>query len=325
MSSINDAPSRRRPARAGGLRLVLARLSAPSFRQMQILQAVSGAAFVYELVRRDAAPWWWGLSLLVYFITGCLGLTVTMHRVLTHRAVTLKRPVEILLTLAGALGGSGSSIAWTAMHRAHHAHVDTARDPHAPTKLGWALVASVYDYDFDPRHAKDLLRDPFHVFVHRYYALLLLIWGVGLAAIEPRLCVFGFLIPAFVQITVSNLTSLLTHSQGYRNFETRDHSANNPLIALLAFGEGWHNNHHADPARWSFQRRWWEIDPGAIAIGALLALGLAAPLPNACVGDKGGLLAKSRATARRAASLAAANSPSRGFAMVANRIANPPR
>lgn len=244
---------------------------------MQILQAISGAGVVYELARHDAGLWWWALSLLVYYVTGCLGLTVTMHRALTHRAFVLKRPLEIVLTLAGAVGGSGSSIAWTAMHRAHHAYVDTARDPHSPAKLGWALVASVYDYDFDPRHAKDLLRDPFHVFVHRYYTLLLLLWGVSLAAIDVRLCVFGFLVPAFAQITISNLTSLLTHSQGYRNFETRDESANNALIAVLAFGEGWHNNHHAAPTHWSFQRRWWEIDLGAIAIGALFALGVAAP------------------------------------------------
>jgi fatty-acid desaturase len=275
MSNVIRAEPRLRRAATSGLRLTLARASAPSFRQMQVLQAISGAVFFYQLARRDAALSWWALSLLVYFVTGCLGLTVTMHRSLTHRAFKLKRPLEILFTIAGAIGGSGSSIAWTAMHRAHHANVDTALDPHAPTKLGWALVASVYDYNFDPRHAKDLLRDPFHVFVHRYYTLLLLLWGVCLAAINPNLCMFGFLIPVFAQITISNLTSYLTHSHGYRNFETRDESANNVLIAVLAFGEGWHNNHHAAPTRWSFQRRWWEFDLGAIAISALLALGLA--------------------------------------------------
>ncbi len=252
----------------------IAPLKAPSFRQMQILQGVSGAAFLYALIWPRATLGWWGLALFVYFLTGCLGLTVTMHRALTHRAFLLPRPLEILFTLFGAAGGSGSSIAWTAMHRAHHASPDTPADPHSPEKLGWRLIVSVYDYDFDPRHAKDLLRDKFHLFVHRNYTLLLMLWGLGLALIDVRLCVFAFLIPAFTQITVSNLTSLMTHSQGYRSFDTKDHSANNFIIALLGWGEGWHNNHHAAPSSWRFGRQWWEIDPGAIAIAALMRLRL---------------------------------------------------
>jgi fatty-acid desaturase len=271
-STTFDPKERLRKQARTGLRS--ARILAPSFRQMQILQAISGLAFVYALSWEHAGLAWWGVSLGVYFLTGCLGLTVTMHRALTHQAFKLPRSLEILFTLFGAAGGSGSSIAWTAMHRAHHANVDKAEDPHAPAKLGWWLVFSVYDYDFNPRHAKDLLRDKFHLFLHRYYVAFLAIWGLGLAAVDFRLCIYVFLVPAFVQITVSNLTSLLTHSHGYRTFETQDQSANNPLIALLGWGEGWHNNHHAAPLRWSFQRRWWEIDPGAISISALIALGL---------------------------------------------------
>jgi stearoyl-CoA desaturase (delta-9 desaturase) len=252
----------------------LARMMAPSFTQMQILQAISGAVTLGMLVWGNASAWWWLLALVAYFLTGCLGLTVTLHRALTHRAIKLPRPLEVMFTLFGAAGGSGSSVAWAAMHRSHHANVDNENDPHSPEKLGWRLIFSVYDYDFDPRHAKDLLRDKFHMFVHRYYTVLLLAWCFALGAIDIRLCVFVFMVPAFVQITVSNLTSLLTHSQGYRRYETRDHSANNPLIALLGWGEGWHNNHHAAPLRWSFSRRWWEIDPGAVAIAGLIALGL---------------------------------------------------
>jgi fatty-acid desaturase len=295
MSTIAEKRSAATPrvrgerSRPRSLRTSIAHVMAPSFLQMQALQAISGAAFVYALFFSNAGLLWWGVALFVYFLTGCLGLTVTMHRALTHRAFDLPRPLEILFTLFGAAGGSGSSIAWTAMHRAHHANVDGEDDPHAPAKLGWRLIFSVYDYDFDPRHAKDLLRDKFHLFVHRYYTLLLAMWGLALAAIDWRLCVFVFLIPAFLQITVSNLTSLLTHSQGYRNFETRDESANNPLIALLGWGEGWHNNHHAAPMNWTFQRRWWEIDPGAISIAALMSVGAVRRQPSSTMtaGDVG--------------------------------------
>jgi stearoyl-CoA desaturase (delta-9 desaturase) len=248
---------------------LIARLLAPSFVHMQVLQLISTVAFLLALLVVDGQAQWWLVSLGAYFLTGCVGLTVTLHRALTHRAVGFPRPLEYLFTLFGVLGGTGSSIAWVAMHRAHHAFVDTPKDPHSPEKLGWKIFFSVYDYTFNPRHAGDLLRDRFHLFVHRYYSLILISWAVGLTLIDPLLMLFGFLIPAFAQITVSNLTSILTHSRGYRRFDTADRSVNNPLIALLGWGEGWHNNHHAFPKRPCFGRARWEIDAGAIVIQGL--------------------------------------------------------
>jgi stearoyl-CoA desaturase (delta-9 desaturase) len=253
---------------------ILARLMAPSFMHMQMLQGISGIATLYAIFWADASAMWWVGTIVAYFCTGCLGLTVTLHRALTHRAVTFPAPIEYLFTWFGIAGGTGSSIAWTAMHRAHHAHVDSARDPHAPEKLGVSILFSVYDYDFNPRHAADLLRDPVHRFFHRYYAVLLAAWAIGLYAINPLACLFLFLVPAFVQITVSNLTSILTHSHGYRSFQTKDKSANNWLIAVLAWGEGWHNNHHASPNRPLFQYRWWEVDPGGLCILGMTRIGL---------------------------------------------------
>ena len=262
----------RREDRAPG---VLARLMAPSIAHMQVLQAISFAATLYAILFVDAGAGWWLVALFAYFLTGCLGLTVTLHRALTHRSVIFPKPLEYLFTWFGMAGGTGSSIAWTAMHRAHHAHVDGENDPHSPEKLGWSILFSVYDYDFDPRHARDLLRDRVHIVLHRYYAPLLVLWGVLLFAIHPLLCLFGFLVPAFAQITISNLTSILTHSHGYRSFETKDESANNWLIALIAWGEGWHNNHHANPNAAAFQRRWWEVDIGGWCIRLLALAGLA--------------------------------------------------
>lgn len=259
---------------------LIARLLAPSFVHMQILQLISTVAFVLALLVIDAPALWWLLSLGVYFLTGCIGLTVTLHRALTHRAVFFPRPVEYLFTLFGVLGGTGSSIAWVAMHTAHHAYSDTPKDPHSPKNLGWKIFFSVYDYAFNPRHGGELLRDRFHMFVHRYYSLLLVAWATGLLLIDPLLVLFGFLIPAFAQITVSNLTSILTHTSGYRRFETPDRSVNNGLIAVLGWGEGWHNNHHAFPTRSCFGRAWWEIDPGSMVIQGLRKVGLATVTPD---------------------------------------------
>ena len=248
---------------------------APSFRQMQLLQLTAAIGFVYALFFAHAGWGWWLASLGAYFLTGCLGLSVTMHRALTHRSISLPRPLEVLFTFFGVAGGSGSPIAWTAMHRAHHAHVDTPRDPHFPEKLGWRLVFGVYDYNFNPRHVKDLMRDKLQLFIHRYYTVILLAWALFLTAIDPRLTLFVFLIPAFVQITVSNLANLIAHGQGDRRFATADRSTNNVLISVLGWGEGWHNNHHHAPQNWNFSRRWWELDPGALTISGLKSLGLA--------------------------------------------------
>ncbi len=237
---------------------------------------MSACGVVWAVCFSHATVVWWLLALAAYFVTGCLGLSVTMHRALTHRAITIARPLEIMFTLFGALGGSGSSIGWTAMHRAHHAHSDSKNDPHALHKFGWRVIFSFYDYEFNPRHARDLLRDKMHVFLHRYYVVIITVWALALAASNIRLCVFLFLVPAFVQITVSNLANVLAHGRhGYRRYETGDDSSNTAVIAVLAWGEGWHNNHHAAPCNWNFSRSRWEFDPGALVIAALIRLGVA--------------------------------------------------
>jgi fatty-acid desaturase len=252
---------------------LMARMMAPSILHMQILQGMSGAAVIYALFWLHASPAWWLVSLAAYFVTACLGLSVTLHRGLTHRAFRMPRPMEIGGALLAVLGGTGSSIGWVAMHRAHHALGDGAKDPHALDKHGWWIVASAYDYHFDPRYARDLLRDPAHLFLHRYYAPILILWALLLAAIDVKLLIFVFFVPAFAQITISNLANLLGHGFGYRNYETKDKSTNNVLIAVLAWGEGWHNNHHAAPSEWNFRRKWWEFDPGALCVAALRRLG----------------------------------------------------
>lgn len=251
------------------------RLIAPSFTFMQILQLSSLVVTLWSVILLSATWEWWLFAAIVYFFTGCVGLTVTLHRSLTHKSVIFPKPIEYLFTWFGAVGGTGSSVAWTAMHRAHHAHVDSSKDPHSPELLGWRILVSYYDYDFDPRHAKDLLRDPFHMFLHRFYVPLLIAWGAVLFYVDPKIGIFGFFLPVFIQITVSNLTTILTHSHGYKNFETNDESANNWIIAILAWGEGWHNNHHARPWKPIFQHRWWEIDAGGAFIAAMHSVGLA--------------------------------------------------
>jgi stearoyl-CoA desaturase (delta-9 desaturase) len=101
---------------------------------------------------------------------------------------------------------------------------------------------------------------------------LIAAWATGLWLIDPLAMIFGFLIPAAAQITVTNLSTILGHGSGYRNFDTKDKSTNSALLAAITWGEGWHNNHHAKPRRWFFGVKWWEIDTAGLIIAGMIAL-----------------------------------------------------
>ncbi len=250
-------------------------LMAPSPRHMQAIQLVTGVVTVYAVFALGAPAYWWLVALVGYLLINGLGQSVAMHRVIAHRAADLSKPLEYTLSWLGIIGGTGSTIGFAAMHRAHHARSDTEADPHALDRNGWLLLFSLYDYDFDPIYVRDLLRDRFHVFLHRFYAPLIVAWAAGLLAIDPMLFVFVYCVPVFFNITISNLGNVIGHEFGYRNHETRDDSTNNWLLAVLTFGEGWHNNHHARPQRATFRDRWWEFDPGGTFISILEHFGFA--------------------------------------------------
>jgi len=265
---------------------IASRLIAPSLLQMRMLHFCSFVAVIYTIVAIKNDVLFWIYSISIYFLTGCLGLSVTLHRCLTHRMIRLARPLEVLFSLFGALGGSGSPLAWATMHRAHHTHVDTHRDPHSPREHKLKLLFSFFNYNFDPRNVRDLIRDPFHIFVHRYHNIIIIIWVTFLSIFGIKAVIFVFFIPVFLQISVSNMATILAHGVGYRSYETNDLSTNNWLIGVIGWGEGWHNNHHASPRAWNFSRRLWEFDAGAMAILALMKLGLCRLEPEILGGER---------------------------------------
>lgn len=246
----------------------------PQVMFLHVVQLSGLAAALYFALVHPQRPAWWLLALLSYFLSTCLGMAICFHRAIAHRAFSLPKPLEYAFTVFGALGGTGSSIAWVAVHRTHHAHPDSDDDPHAPGRFGWRLLLSVYEQDQDWWRVRDLFRNRFHWFLHRYYALIILLWVGALAAVDFRAMLFGFLIPAAAQISVTNLSTILGHRYGYRNFETRDESTNSVLLTVLTWGEGWHNNHHARPRKWFFGTRWWEVDLAGLIIRSFIALGL---------------------------------------------------
>jgi stearoyl-CoA desaturase (delta-9 desaturase) len=244
--------------------------------------------FVQPLTAVDVA-----LFLLMWAFTG-MAITVGFHRLFTHRAFKTSAPLRVLFTIAGCMAARGPMISWTAMHRRHHELADQDGDMHSPnmhpTKLrGWIHAHLTWmikhEYPNVAYYVPDLLADKPVVRADRlYYRWIVL--GLAIPALlggiltQSWIGAFtGFLWGGVVRLfVVEQLISALNstlHLFGSRPFKMRDnHSRNNALLGVLAWGEGWHNNHHAFPAAASFGIRWYEFDPGWRLIRFLEALGL---------------------------------------------------
>lgn len=205
----------------------------------------------------------WVIAFIVYFFTGCFGMTMTFHRLLSHKSWKAPRWFEIFGTLCGTYGLTGSSIGWTAIHRQHHHKTDIEGDPHSPEVDGFIKVQwfSMFVTP-NPKYAVHLLRDKFHIFLHTYYyhihVGILVIWLLY----DPMLTLAAYLVPACILWNAGSAINTINHLSGYRLHDTKDNSANNFLTGYLMWGEGWHNNHHHDPNNKSFKIKWWEIDIG---------------------------------------------------------------
>ena len=208
----------------------------------------------------------WLITAIVYSFYN-FGATVIYHRLLTHRSYKAPKWFEYFGTLCGTLGGYGSSIVWTAIHRAHHKFVDTDRDPHSPEHKGWFRVQFLIMYN-DPniRLVPDLLRSKFHVFMHKWYYAFHGIYIAILYVIDPFAIVYAHLIPSFLIFHAGGLINNWGHTWGTKDHTNKDSSRNNPILGYLVMGEGWHNNHHNKPNNWNFSEKWWQLDLGAAII-----------------------------------------------------------
>lgn len=233
-----------------------------------------GTGFIVGALLFDVGGslWWWFLPPVVYFLTGCLGITRTYHRLLAHRSFRAPKWVEYVGSVLGALGGTGSPIGWVFLHRRHHRYADTPLDPHSPVHQGVSVLFGSYKAEFNKFEVRDLILDPFHRFIHEYYYGLLLLWGTVLTLVGGfPLLMFGFIIPATIQIWMSNLSNYFNHSNfGNRDYETDDNSRNIPCLKWLTWGEGsGHNYHHRFPHDWKFDENW-KNDPTAWTIKAFV-------------------------------------------------------
>jgi stearoyl-CoA desaturase (delta-9 desaturase) len=243
------------------------------------------------------APWtftWSGLGLVIFlhWICGGLGVCLGFHRLLTHTSFSTYKPVRFILAFFGTLAGEGSPSSWVANHRLHHALSDQEGDPHSPNDGSWWSHIFWLAYRTDNGDEKghfehwvpDLDRDAGLRFLDAAFlpinivfaaALMGLGYAIGGWDLALSWLVWGTCVRMVMVLHSTWLVNSASHMWGYRNYEIKDKSRNNWWVALITYGEGWHNNHHAYPRMANHGHRWWEIDITFRTIRLLQALGLA--------------------------------------------------
>jgi len=194
------------------------------------------------------------------------------------------KPLEYLVALFGTLALQGGPIDWVATHRKHHAHTDADGDPHDSNRgMGWAHVEWLYRTNKDrlapseyARWAPDLVADPVYRAMEKYALLAQVIFGALLLAVGGwSFLIWGIFVRLVLLYHCTWFVNSAAHATGYQSFKTGDRSRNCWWVSLVAFGEGWHNNHHAFPFSARHGMRWFEIDLTWVTIKLLAALRIA--------------------------------------------------
>lgn len=231
-----------------------------------------------------------------YLVTGCLGVSMSYHRQLSHKSFRCVKSIEYFLAYCGALAFEGDPVEWVKNHRWHHLHSDQPADRHSPkdglwhSHMGWlfdeVLTNTRKDQD---GNRKDSLSPPwffkespeFYTWLRETYmwhqlgqALFFLAWGLATGH-GISFLVWGFVIRILVTMHMTWLVNSVVHIWGSRPYESGDNSRNNPLVALLVFGDGWHNNHHAFEFSAAHGLEWWQIDLSYYIIRLMEIIGLA--------------------------------------------------
>ncbi len=247
---------------------------------------------------------WTGVVLVFVgnYLFGSMGINVGYHRLLTHRGFTCPKWLERFFALLGVCSLQDSPGRWVAIHRMHHQRSDTQPDPHSPWvnfiwgHFGWLIVEnreiatlntfSKYAPDvFQDRFYRWLLRKNMWVYIYIVHAVILILLGYlagwliygtweGTARFGSSILVWGVIVRTVYVWHITWAVNSAAHLWGYRNYETGERSRNNWWVALATNGEGWHNNHHADPRSAAHGHRWWELDITYLTLLLLGKIGL---------------------------------------------------
>jgi stearoyl-CoA desaturase (delta-9 desaturase) len=222
-------------------------------------------------------------TVFLYWMCTGLGISLGYHRLHTHRSYKIPLGLEYFFALCGALTLEGGPIFWVATHRIHHQKSDQAGDPHSPrdgawwAHVGWILLgeANHANTRMMSKYAPDLAKHRFYVWLNNYHWIPQVVLGLALLAIGGwPLMFWGIFVRVVFGLHATWLVNSATHMWGSRRFATRDDSRNNWWVALITFGEGWHNNHHAHPTSARHGLAWYEFDPSWITLSVLRFFGV---------------------------------------------------
>lgn len=235
-----------------------------------------------------AALFFFRWSALVVFLVSWvlaqnIGVAMCYHRLLTHRGYATPKWLEYCMATCGTLALQGGPIYWVAVHRMHHRYTDKPGDPHSPrdgkwwSHMGWILNGTLRnETEALKLYAPDLARERYYLWLNKYHWLPLTIVGLSLFAVGGwSWLLWGAVLPVTIGFHVTWTVNSITHLWGGRRFATADDSRNNLWIALITGGEGWHNNHHANPPSARHGLAWYEVDVNYYGIRVLGLLGLA--------------------------------------------------
>ena len=222
-----------------------------------------------------------GVALIMHWVTGGLGVTLGFHRLLSHRSLEVPKWLEYFLVFCGSLSAQGSVIDWVGLHRMHHKYSDSNPDPHDSMKgffwshIGWMLHAIPLKEDI-PKYTQDISSDRFYQFLSKYFILVQVAFGLFLYALGGwPFVIWGVFVRLVVVFHCTWFVNSATHKFGYKTYESKDQSRNCWWVALLTYGEGWHNNHHAYQYSARHGLQWWELDITWLTIRFLEIVGLA--------------------------------------------------
>jgi stearoyl-CoA desaturase (delta-9 desaturase) len=237
------------------------------FRLLHILNHLISFAAIYYAITTET--YYWFIVFLISFLwLGIVGVNVSLHRYYSHKSFKTTLLRERILLWSSVFTSLGSPAMWCSVHRLHHITSDTAKDPHNPkiqgtvkTWLGIWKMVSIPKRFITPFLTTNELK-----FIHNNYFILNIGLLIVLCLIDIRLAGFLYALPAIGCFHGAQAIGVLPHLWGYRRYNITDSSHNNWLASILALGEGWHNNHHANPGRWWQGEAWWELDPPAFMI-----------------------------------------------------------
>lgn len=237
------------------------------FKILHIINHIVLIFGIYSIIQTQEYAWLL-LGLICFLWTGIVGVNVALHRYYSHQSFKTTKFKEQILLWSSVFTSLGSPAMWCSIHRMHHSHSDTDKDPHNPRLYGifktwftlWPTKA------IPKRFFVPFIKTPMMRFVHNNYFLINFTVLFLLALIDIRLAAVAYCLPAVGCFHGASAIGVIPHYFGYKRYKINDESRNSWVASILSLGEGWHNNHHANPGRWWQGETWWELDPPAFMI-----------------------------------------------------------